>query len=87
MKRILLISSCLFMASCVNTRSRQERFCIVVQEVRYTKHGKALIKPKCKEEFKKTHYHRLPWYRYPTSNIHIGDTVDVSLSDIAAPSF
>lgn len=52
----------------------EQRYCIVVEEVRRGKHV-AAIRPKSQvPEIKKLHI----WYRYPSPNVFVGDTVDVS---------
>jgi hypothetical protein len=74
MKTLTLISS-LFLFSCSisKTNHASERYCVVVQEVRVR--GKyAKIKPKCQDPKYKGEMH---WYRYPTPNVFVGDTVDV----------
>jgi len=52
----------------------EERYCIVVEEVKRGKHT-AIIRPKSQvSDIKKLNM----WYKYPTPNIFVGDTVDVS---------
>ena len=64
-------------------RNKKHRFCIVVEEVRHNG-DKTAIKPKCQDPKYKG---EMPWYRYPTPNIHPGDTVDVSLNELIEPKF
>jgi len=63
--------------SCTATKKpskREERYCIVVEEVKKGKRN-AVIRPKSQStEIKKIKM----WYRYPTPNVFVGDTVDVS---------
>ena len=68
------------LASCTvtNKQPHSNRFCVVVEDVRYTKNNKANIRPRG---------HRTAWFKYPTANIHIGDTVDISMSDRIEPKF
>ena len=66
-----------FAISCTATRKpvkSEERYCIVVEEVKRNKHS-SIIRPKSQvKDIKKLKM----WYRYPTPNIFVGDTVDVS---------
>jgi hypothetical protein len=84
MKNILIITL-LFITSCsVNKSYQPERFCIVVEEVRRSKKC-AIIKPKCQDPNYKG---KMLWYRYPTPNVFVGDTVDVSDNQlITGPRF
>jgi hypothetical protein len=63
--------------SCTATKESvktEERYCIVVEEVKLGKRN-AVIRPKSQTtEIKKIKI----WYRYPTRNVFVGDTVDVS---------
>ena len=61
-----------------NSVKSEERYCIVVEEVKKGRRG-ATIRPKSQvAEIKKINY----WYRYPTPNVFVGDTVDVSSKQI-----
>jgi len=63
----------------------EKRFCVEVEEVRYRKKGStSIIRPRCQ---KKGSREKMPWYRYPTKNIHRGDTVDISEKDLIGPRF
>jgi hypothetical protein len=84
MKTLILIFAIVF-SSCATTKqyNPKERYCIVVESVRYGKKSSS-IQPKCQDpKYKKS----MPWYRYPSINIHPGDTVDVCDYDIKAPRF
>ncbi len=87
MKKLLLAITVL--TSCTVTKHYQEpRFCIVVDEVRYYKNNLALIKPRLKKQKKGPEWWNGPmWYRYPNHNVHVGDTVDVSMSQAVEPRF
>jgi hypothetical protein len=76
MKKILFFV--VLFSSCVVTKqNKNERFCVVVEEVRFRgKHS--IIRPKSQDSA----YKRINiWFIYPTKNIHPGDTVDVSKKD------
>lgn len=83
-KLIVLLSLFLFSCSVSKTNPDSERYCIVVEEVRVN--GKyATIKSKCQDPNYKG---KMPWYRYPTSNVSVGDTVDVCNNQrITGPRF
>ena len=85
MKKLFVLSAIVFTSCCTKKlNTTQERYCIVVDKVRYKKHG-ALIKPVCQDS---TYKGDMPWYRYPTPNIFKGDTVDVCHCDIiTGPNF
>jgi hypothetical protein len=80
MKKITHFSIITFivLASCSIFKKQPTCFCIVVDDVKYVKNGKSLIKPKS---------NNTPWYRYPNTNIHKGDTVEVCLNDAIQPKF
>jgi len=79
MKQTLTAIACILTSCTVtNKQPHSNRVCIVVADVRYTKNNKASIRPRG---------HHTVWFKYPTANIHIGDTVDVSMNDRIAPKF
>ena len=71
MKYILMT---LLLASCATSEQLSKRHCIVVGEVKYRKET-ASIRAKGGDI----------WYRYPTTNVHVGDTVDISINDRIQP--
>ena len=77
MKRLIALASIVILASCttVNYSHRYRRYCIIVEDVKHIKNNKSKIKALNR------------WYWYPTQNINIGDTVDVSVSEMVAPKF
>ena len=77
MKKLAIIIAMFTSCTAVKQTQHHKTYCVVVTDVKYTKHNKANIKPKG------TRY----WFRYPTANVHIGDTVDISLNDRLEPKF
>lgn len=75
MKYLILIA--VILSSCSVTKPRSNRFCGIIADVKYTKNGRANVRPTV------TRY----WFRYPNQNIHIGDTVELCLKDRIEPSF
>lgn len=73
MKYILMM---LLLASCATSEQLSKRYCIVVGDVKYKKET-ASIKARGGNV----------WYKYPTVNVHVGDTVDVSLNQIIQSRF
>jgi hypothetical protein len=69
----------LFLMSCSVFKKQPTCYCIIVDDVKYTKGERAMIKPKSTGN--------TPWYRYPNVNIHKGDTVEVCLKDRVEPRF
>jgi hypothetical protein len=67
------------LTSCSVFKKQPTCYCIVVDEVKYTKYNKAIIKPKSDRN--------VPWFRYPNVNIHKGDTVEVCMRDRVEPRF
>lgn len=84
MKRIIAIAS-IVLTSCTVTKY-PSRFCIVVDDVVYKKNNTASIKPKSNKKGPEW-WNGVAWFRYPNHNIHIGDTVEVSLKDRIEPKF
>jgi len=85
MKR--LITVIILLSSCTVTKQHHSnRFCIVVDDVMYNKRGTASIKPKINKKGPEW-WNGPSWYRYPNHNVHIGDTVDVSINDRIEPRF
>jgi hypothetical protein len=74
MKYLILIV--VVISSCSTTKHRSNRFCAVVRDVRYSK-TKANIRPEGLRS----------WFRYPSINVHIGDTVELSMNDRIEPKF
>lgn len=74
--RIILLA--LVLSSCSLSEHTSNRFCGIIQEVRYTKGGeRASVRARgmrC-------------WFRYPNSNIHVGDTVELSMNNRIEPKF
>jgi hypothetical protein len=84
MKRIIAIAS-IVLTSCTVTK-QSSRICIVVDDVVYKKNNTASIKPRTNRQGPKW-WTEVPWFRYPNHNVHIGDTVDISLKDRIEPKF
>jgi len=84
MKKILIIIS-VFLFSCSTSKVYQtrQRYCIVVGDVRYGV-KQTSIRPVCQNPKYKG---KMKWYRYPTKNVSVGDTVDVCDIDIIEPRF
>jgi hypothetical protein len=74
--KIIISALILTLTSCATTNHRSNRFCAVVRDVRYGK-TKANIRPEGLRS----------WFRYPNLNIHIGDTVELSMNDRIEPKF
>jgi len=74
MKYLILIA--VILSSCSVSKHRSNRFCAVVRDVRYGK-TKANIRPEGLRS----------WFRYPSINVHIGDTVELSMNDRIEPKF
>ena len=76
---VFILAITLISCSVFKKQTDCPRYCIVVDEVKYTKHNKAIIKPKSDRN--------VSWFRYPNVNIHKGDTVEVCLRDRVEPRF
>lgn len=72
MKQLLV--GLIMLASCA-VPNHSRRYCIIVEDVKHIRNNKSKIKALNR------------WYWYPTQNINIGDTVDVSYNEMVAPKF
>ena len=77
MKRLIALASIVILTSCATTSYTRvhRRYCVIVEDVKHIKNNKSKIKALRR------------WYWYPTQNVNIGDTVDVSLNEMIAPKF
>lgn len=60
-------------------RRRGAFYRVIVADIRRTKHGNAIIKP-CAN-------FNTPWFRYPFSDVKIGDTVYITRNEAIEPRF
>jgi len=85
MKKLLLLITVL--SSCAVFEPRPEpRYCIVVGDVIYKKNNTASIRPRTNKKGPEW-WNSPKWFRYPNHNIHIGDTVEVTMRDAIEPRF
>jgi uncharacterized protein YcfL len=77
MKKIITIIALGTLVSCTTTNysHRYRRYCIIVEDVKHIKNNKSKVKALRR------------WYWYPTQNVNIGDTVDVSYNEMIIPKF
>ena len=74
MKRLIILASIFMLTSCAIV-DHSRRYCIIVEDVKHIRNNKSKIKALNR------------WYWYPTQNINIGDTVDVSYNEMITPKF
>ena len=77
MRQLIVLASIFMLTSCTtaNYSHRYRRYCIIVEDVKHIKNNKSKVKALRR------------WYWYPTQNVNIGDTVDVSYNEMITPKF